>query len=156
MSEDYSFNRNQKKEDERRLAPDFFVSLGKGMLLASEGLETLKYSSGLTPLCLGDEINKRGNDLNPFNMIRIEPQNLKSDYLGEGLAIEGTETRRRLSGLSVPLSLRGESHNQNLKSDYLCEGLATEGTETRRRLSGLSVPLSIRGEFHKRGDLIER
>ncbi len=47
MSEDSSFNLKKKEED--RLAPDFFGSLGKGML-AKENLEILGYSSGLTPL----------------------------------------------------------------------------------------------------------
>jgi len=49
MSEDSSFNRNQKKKEEGRLAPDFFGSLGKEML-AKENLEILGNSSGLTPL----------------------------------------------------------------------------------------------------------
>lgn len=50
MSE-YSFNNKDKakvNEEERRSGLDLFSC--KGMLAASEGLETLRYSSDLTPL----------------------------------------------------------------------------------------------------------
>ena len=52
MSEDSSFNRDQKKEEERGKAADFSGSMGKGML-AKEKIETLGNSSGLTPLDYG-------------------------------------------------------------------------------------------------------
>lgn len=138
MNEDYSFNRNQKKGDERRLAPDFFGSLGKGML-AKENIETSGLTSGLTPLGFGVDVRNR-----IMNIGRV------SDGFSTTECTENTEILKNSSGLS-PLRPFGESHNQNMKSDYLGEGLATEGTETRRRLSGLSAPLGLRGEFHKRG-----
>jgi hypothetical protein len=57
MNEDLSFNKNSKKEKESGFAPDFCDSLGKGMLSA-EKIETLKDSSGLTPLRPGNDIRK--------------------------------------------------------------------------------------------------
>ncbi len=61
MSEDHSNNRNQKKKEDSKSAPDFFGSLGKGMV-PKENLETLGNSSGLTPL-----MNSSGlSPLRPF------------------------------------------------------------------------------------------
>jgi len=66
MSEDSSFNRNPKKKEVGRLAPDFFGSLGKGML-AKENLEILGNSSGLTPLSSGVNVRNRILDRNPVS-----------------------------------------------------------------------------------------
>ena len=63
MSEDSSFNGDQKKEEERRLALDFSGSLGKGML-PKEKIETLGKSSGLTPIGFGVNVQKRSMDRN--------------------------------------------------------------------------------------------
>jgi hypothetical protein len=72
MNEYHSFNRNQKKKEGDRLAPDFFGSLEKGML-AKENLEILGNSSGLTPLSFGvnvrtenTEIFKNSSGLSPL------------------------------------------------------------------------------------------
>ncbi|VVB88144.1 Uncharacterised protein [uncultured archaeon] len=77
--------------DKRRYGLDL-LSLGDGMLAT----EALRNEPGLTPLRF-DFDNRIGN--------------LKIGSLGEEfLATEGTESaekRRRLSGISVPLSLRG-------------------------------------------------
>ena len=72
MSEDSSFNRDQRKGRKAWHSSDFFGSLGKGML-AKEKIETLGNSSGLTPLgfgvmkCLDNGIN--------------ELENMKSDFV---------------------------------------------------------------------------
>ncbi len=70
MSEDSGFMRDQEMEEECSAALDFYGSLGKGML-AKEKLETLRNSSGLTPLGYG--INNRSMDrcsagLSPLRM----------------------------------------------------------------------------------------
>ena len=66
MSEDNQFRENkpQMNADKRRLAPDFFGSLGKGML-AKENLEILGTSSGLTPLSFDVNVRNRIMDRNP-------------------------------------------------------------------------------------------
>ena len=64
MSEYSSFN--PKKKEEGRLAPDFFGSLGKGML-AKENLEILGNSPGLTPLSLGSNVHNKIMDRNPVS-----------------------------------------------------------------------------------------
>ncbi len=56
MSEDHSINR--KKKEESISAPDFFGSLGKGML-PKDRLETLGTSSGLTPLSSSVDVRNR-------------------------------------------------------------------------------------------------
>ncbi|MFH1322478.1 MAG: hypothetical protein ABIH80_01415, partial [Methanobacteriota archaeon] len=66
MSEDHSFNRNQKKKEEGRLAPDLFGSLGKGML-PKDHIETRGNSSGLTPLSFGIDVRNRIMDRNPVS-----------------------------------------------------------------------------------------
>ena len=139
MSEDYSFNRNQKKEEERGFSPDLFGSLGKGML-ADVNIETLRNSSGLAPLGFGVDVRDRV---------------LNRGFLGDGFSAteftENTELLKNSSGLS-PLRPFGEIHNENLKSSYLDKGFpATEGTGTRRRLSGISVPLGLCGENYTKG-----
>lgn len=72
MSEDFSFNRDQKKEEERKITPDFFGPLGKGML-AKEKIETLGNSSGLTPLGFGVEIRKNNIDQENNEMLANSP-----------------------------------------------------------------------------------
>ncbi len=69
------------------------VSYGFSTTECTENTEILRNSSGLSPLRPFGEIHNR-------NM---------SDYLGEGFtATESIDTRRRFSGISVPLSLCGE------------------------------------------------
>ena len=86
MSEDSSFNR--KKKEERRSAPDFFGTLGKGMV-PKENLETLGNSPGLTPLGFGVDVRKRI---------------LKTMPLSEGISTteftENTELFKDSSGLT--------------------------------------------------------
>lgn len=124
MSEDSSFNRNQKKEEDNGHAPDFFGSLGKGMF-AKENIKILRDSSGLTPLHPVSDILKN---------------NIKSSLANEGFqATESTETRRLFSGYSVPLSLCGEIHKKNMKNDYSDEGLSTtDSTDILGYSSGLT------------------
>lgn len=88
MSEDYSFNRNQKKKEESRFAPDFFGSKGKGML-AKENIETLENSSGLTPLGFGVDVRNRIMDRNPV-----------SDGFSTTECTKNTEILKNSSGLS--------------------------------------------------------
>ena len=88
MSEDSSFNRNQKKKEESISAPDFFGSLGKGMV-PKENLETLGNSPGLTPLSFG--VNVRN---------RIMDRNHVSDGFSTTEFTENTEIFKDSSGLS--------------------------------------------------------
>lgn len=67
MSEDQGLNRNRKKEEERRLAPDFFGSLGKGMLEK----EDMRIDQGLTPLQFVNEIHD--DNLNPSGLTTLHP-----------------------------------------------------------------------------------
>ena len=137
MSEDYIFNKNQKKEEERKLVPDIFGSLGKGML-AKEDIEILRKSSGLTPLGFGVDVRDRV--LNRCSM-------------GEGFSTtevtENTEILKNSSGLS-PLRPFGEIHNTNFKSSSLDEVFpATEDAKTVRNSSGLTT-LCPGSEIYKR------
>lgn len=88
MSEDHSIKRNQKKKEESRSAPDFFGSLGKGMV-PKENLETLGNSSGLTPLGFGVDVRNRIMDINPV-----------SDGVSTTEFTENTERFKDSSGLS--------------------------------------------------------
>ena len=94
MSEDHQFNEDkpQINADKRRFAPDLLGSLGKGILAK----EVMSNDQGLTPLSLSyDFLNRKSSDLTP---------------LGERmLTTEGTKKQRRLSRISVPLSLCGEN-----------------------------------------------
>lgn len=56
MSEDHIIGR--KKKEESISAPDFFGSLGKGMV-PKENLETLRNSSGLTPISSSVDVRNR-------------------------------------------------------------------------------------------------
>lgn len=86
MNEDSSFN--PKKKEEGRSAPDFFGSLGKGML-AKENLEILGNSSGLTPLSFGGNVRNKVMDNNPV-----------SDGFSTTEFTENTEIFKDSSGLS--------------------------------------------------------
>lgn len=81
MSEDSSFSRNQKKKEESKFAPDFFGSLGKGML-PKENIETLGDSSGLTPLGFGVDVrNGILNNSSGLTPIRPFGRNHKKEVL---------------------------------------------------------------------------
>ncbi len=126
MSEDYIFNRDQKKEEERSIASDFSGSLEEGML-AKEKIETLGNSSGLTPLGFGVNVHNRIMD---------------RDSAGVGFSTteyaENTEILNNSSGLS-PLRPSGEIYSINKKSVSLVEDFsATEGLETLRNSPGLT------------------
>ena len=101
MSEDSSFNRNQKKKEEGRLVPDFFGSLGKGML-AKENLEILGNSSGLTPLSFGANVRNRIIDGNPV-----------SDGFSTTECTENTAILKNSSGLT-PLRPFGRNHKKEV------------------------------------------
>ncbi len=101
MSEDSSFNRNQKKKEEGRSATDFFGSLGKGML-AKENLEILGNSSGLTPLNSGVNVRNRIMDKNPL-----------SDGFSTTECTENTEILKNSFGLT-PLRPFGKNHKKEV------------------------------------------
>ena len=102
MSEDSSFNKNQKKEEERKHAPNLFGSLGEGML-AKENIETLKKASGLTPLGFGIDVRERV---------------LNRGFVGDGFsATEGTENTELLRNSSGLSPLRPFGDNGDLKTD---------------------------------------
>ncbi len=139
MSEDSSFNRNQKKKEEDRLAPDFFGSLGKGML-AKENLEILGNSSGLTPLSFGVNVRNRIMDRNPV-----------SDGFSTTECTENTEMFSNSLGLS-PLDFDIKPQMNADERRCCCIGIENnEQDETELNFSCRSAPLSLRGEFHKRG-----
>ncbi|TRZ88012.1 MAG: hypothetical protein D4R88_08515 [Methanosarcinales archaeon] len=102
MSEDSSFNRNQKKKEEGRSAPDFFSSLGKGML-AKENLEILGNSSGLTPLSFGVNVRNKIMDSNPV-----------CDGFSTTEYTENTEIFKDSSGLS-PLRPFARNHKKEVR-----------------------------------------
>ena len=99
MSEDSSFE--QKKKEESKLAPDFFGSLGKGML-AKENLEILGNSPGLTPLGFGDNLRNKVMDRNPV-----------SDGFSSTEFTENTEILKNSSGLT-PLHPFGKNHKKEV------------------------------------------
>ncbi|MDP3103111.1 MAG: hypothetical protein Q8M95_00720 [Candidatus Methanoperedens sp.] len=98
MSEDHSIKRNQKKKEESRSAPDFFGSLGKGMV-PKENLETLGNSSGLTPLGFGVDVRNRIMDSVDVRN-RIMDINPVSDGVSTTEFTENTEIFKDSSGLS--------------------------------------------------------
>ncbi len=137
MSEDSGFIRNKlQKKDEREYAPDFCGSPGKGMLAA----EALRNSPGLTPLSFGvherirnrmsagdgfsategtenTETMRNSAGLTPLH-IKKEPQ-INADErrcccIDKGKKHEETEKLGHSSGLSAPLSLRGEFHKRGV------------------------------------------
>ena len=131
MSEDSRFNKDQKKEEETGVVPDFSGSIGKGML-AKETIETLENSSGLTPLIFGVNVRNRIMDRDSKG-VEFSPE-------------EYAETLNNSSGLS-PLRPSGEIYNMNKKSVSLVEDFsATEGLETLRNSSGLT-PLNFDSEL---------
>ncbi|MFA4957908.1 MAG: hypothetical protein WC556_13140 [Candidatus Methanoperedens sp.] len=119
MSEDASFNRDQKKVEERGVALDLSGSMGKGML-AKEKIETLGNSSGLTPLGFG--VNVRTSSL----------LNCSDQYA------ENTEMPGNSPGLKT-LHPFDEIYSIKKKSVSLIEGISNnEDLETLRNSSGLS------------------
>jgi hypothetical protein len=81
MSEDHSNNRNPKKKEESKSAPDFFGSSGKGML-AKENLEILGNSPGLTPLSFGVDVRNRIlNNSSGLSPLRPSGKNHKKEVL---------------------------------------------------------------------------
>lgn len=132
MSEDSSFNRDQKKEEERIVA-DFSGSLGKGML-AKEKIETLGEPSGLTPLGFGVNVRKR-----------IMDRDSASIGFSTTEYAENTEMPGNSLGLS-PLHLFDEIYSIKKKSVSLIEGFSdNEGLETLKNSSGLT-PLNFDSE----------
>jgi hypothetical protein len=107
MSEDSSINKDQRKEEERGKATDFFGLVGKGML-AKEKIETLGNSSGLTPLSFGVNFRKNtemlsnSHGLSPFCPSgEIYSINRKSLPKVDGFsANKGLETVANSSGLT--------------------------------------------------------
>jgi hypothetical protein len=117
MSEDYRLERTQKKEEERKITPDFCGSLGKGML-AKEKKETLGNSSGLTPIRF--DVTGIINNTTGLSPLRLSGEiysiNKKSGSLIEDLSgssgkgmleKENMETLRDSSGLT-PLNFDSE------------------------------------------------
>src|SRR5659263_688130 len=153
MSEVSSFNRDQKKEEERDVAPHFSGTMGKGML-AKEKIEALENSSGLTPLSFAANVRKRIMDRKNNELIRTETN---SDSVGSyGLRTsslldssdqyaENTDVLNNSSGLS-PFRPSGEIYGIQKKSLSLDEDFsAKDGLETLGNSSGLS-PLNFDSE----------
>ena len=146
MSEDSSFNRDQKKEEERGKALDFSGSMGKGML-AKEKIETLGNSSGLTPLSFGVNDNNRIMDGENKEIIRTETNSSSvssyevstSSLLNySDMYAQNTEIPKNSSGLS-PFRPLGEIYSIKNKSLSMVEGFsANKGLETLGNSSGLS------------------
>jgi hypothetical protein len=165
MSEDSSINKDQRKEEERGKAMDFFGSLGKGML-AKEKIETLGNSSGLTPLSYGVNFRKNtemlsnSHGLSPFcpsgEIYSIKRKSLP--MVEDFSANKGLETVANSSGLT-PLDFDSEPQINiyERRSDHIGIEKNPEVIETQGDLSGLSVPLGLCSEFHKkRSDLNDR
>ena len=111
MSEDHSIKRNQKKKEESRSAPDFFGSLGKGMV-PKENLETLGNSPGLTPLGFGVDVRKGIMDSVDVRN-RIMDINPVSDGVSTTEFTENTEIFKDSSGLS-PLRPFVKNHKKEV------------------------------------------
>jgi len=144
MSEDSSFNRDQKKEE--RIALDFSGSLGKGML-AKEKIEMLGKSSGLTPLRFGVNFNNRIMDKENTEIIRTETTSGSVSSYGVCTSsmlnfsdkyAENTEILKNSSGLS-PFCPSGEIYSTKKKSLSKVEGFsANKGLETLGNSSRLT------------------
>src|SRR5659263_141902 len=114
MSEDSSINKDQRKEEDRDKATDFFGSVGKGML-AKEKIGTRGNSSGLTPLSYGVNFRKNtemlsnSHGLSPFCPSgEIYSIKRKSIAIVEGFsANKGLEPVANSSGLT-PLDFDSE------------------------------------------------
>ena len=142
MSEDYISDRDRKKEGQeegRKSAPDIFGSLGKGEL-DKENIETLRKSSGLTPLGFGFDVDIREKVLNRGPM---------SEGLSTTELKENAEILMNSSGLS-PLRPFGEIHNEDVKNDSLEERVSDKlDAETLENSSGLTT-LHPDSEIHKK------
>jgi hypothetical protein len=136
MSENHQFNEDkpQLNAHKRRCGLDLFGSLGEGMF-AKENIETLRDSSGLTPLHPVSDILKN---------------NIKSSLSSEGFqTAESTETLGLFSVSSAPL-LGSEIHKKVMKSEYSDERLSTtDCTDILGNSSGLT-PLNSGSEIFKR------
>jgi len=153
MSEDHKFNKNQKKKEESELAPDFCGSLGKGML-AKGNFETLGRSSGLTPLCFGDDVDVSN---------KITDRYSDRDSISDGFSTtEGTEILKNSQGLD-PIRPFGEKSfgltpltfdiQPQMNADERrcgCIGIENDN-EKKENQRYRSISLSHQGEFHKRG-----
>jgi len=153
MSEDSSFNRDQKKEEERSAVLDFSGSSGKGML-AKEKMETLGNSSGLIPLSFGVNVHKK-------NMDRENTELERTGTNSEGLSsygvrsssllncsdqyAENTEMLANSPGLKT-LHPFDQIYSIKKKSVSLNEGFSNnEDLETLKNSSGLT-PLNYDSE----------
>jgi hypothetical protein len=153
MSEDSIFNKDQKKEEERSVVPDFSGSLGKGML-GKEKMETLGNSSGLTPLGFGVDIHNRIMDRENNELKRTETNSGSVSSYGVHTSsllncsdqyAENSEMLCNSPGLST-LHPFDEIHSIKKKSVSLIEGISNnEDLETLRNASGLT-PLNFDSE----------
>jgi len=153
MSEDSSFNKDQKKEEERGVALDFSGSLGKGML-AKEKIETLGNSSGLTPLGFGVNVRTKNMDRenNELKGTETNSDSVSSYRVRTSSLLnysdqhaENTEMLGNSPGLST-LHPFDEINIIKKKSVSLIEGFSdNEGLETLKNSSGLS-PLNYDSE----------
>jgi hypothetical protein len=146
MSEDSSFNRDQKKEKEHGVALDFSGSLGKGML-AKEKIETLGNSSGLTPLGFGVNVRNKNMDRenNELKRTKTNPEGVSSYGVRTSSLLncsdqyaENTEMLGNSPGLKT-LHPFDQIYSIKKKSVSLIEGLsANESLETLKNSSGLT------------------
>ena len=111
MSEDSCSTVRMKKEEEGKSFPDFFGSVGKGMLI----MEKLRSSTGLTPLRFDADTGKTSgnspglaplrfqiNDLPAYKFIRIEPQMNADERSCGRTGIKNDEAQGLLSCFSAP------------------------------------------------------
>jgi len=154
MSEDSSFNRDQKKEEEQRvIVADFSGSLGKGML-AKEKLDTLGNSSGLTPIGFGvnnrnknmdrenNELKRTGTNSNSASSYGVRTSSLLNCSIQ---CAENVEIFGNSPGLST-LHPFDEIFSKKKKSVSLIEGFSdNEGLETLKNSSRLT-PLNYDSE----------
>jgi hypothetical protein len=151
MSEDSNFNRDQKKEEERSVVPDFPSSLGKGMLV-KEKIETLGNSSGLTPLGFGVDIHNRDRENNELKRTETNSGSVSSYGVRTSSLLncsdqyaENSEMPGNSPGLST-LHPFDEIVSIKKKTVSLIEGFSNnEDLETLRNSSGLT-PLNFDSE----------
>jgi hypothetical protein len=150
MSEDSSIIKDQRKEEERGKATDFFGSLGKGML-AKEKIETLGNSSGLTPLSFGVNFHNKDTDREKTELNRTETNSGSVSSYGVRTSsllnysdqyAKNTEMLGNSHGLS-PFCPSGEIYSIKKKSLSVVEGFsANKGLETLGNSSRLT-PLNF-------------
>lgn len=111
MSEDSGFISKKKPNvDERSHGLDFFGSVGNGMLAN----EAQRNAQGLTPLNFGVDIHTgiRMSVVDGFSTTE-GTENTETMRNSSGLT-PLSHHQKDLSGLSVPLSLRGEFHKRGV------------------------------------------